>query len=256
VASFTAYSAAPGAPRSTVTDKVVKNLATFLCQDKDFAPLFMDWREVTAGIHAIRKDSLLTPQDAHGRKSKVVAEEAVLPDVLKDRLIRRGAQAALSAIGAEFEDKLFDVLPVVWEIMAQPLILAYCKHVLYTMLFTYSRCFSTASGATPEQEQKYAQAIIDCLTLSRCLAPALHPSLHSQIVTLFPTILCALKSRFSIIRHCAAQCLAAFCDVVTPKMMRLVVEEVIPLLGDPLVVTNRQGALEVIHGMCIELFAQ
>ena len=57
----------------------------------------------------------------------------------------------------------------------------------------------------------------------------------------------ALRSRFAIIRQCAARCFAAFCDVITSEAMRYVIENVIPLLGDPLVLTNRQGATELIY---------
>jgi TATA-binding protein-associated factor len=57
----------------------------------------------------------------------------------------------------------------------------------------------------------------------------------------------ALRSRFAIIRQSAARCFATICDVMTLEAMRYVVEHLVPLLGDPLVLANRQGATELIY---------
>ncbi|KAG8888095.1 TATA-binding protein-associated factor mot1, partial [Tulasnella sp. 403] len=66
------------------------------------------------------------------------------------------------------------------------------------------------------------------------------------MVTIFPYILGALKSRYAVIRQCAARCFATLCDVFTTDAMRYVVEKVVPRLGDSLVLSNRQGAMELI----------
>lgn len=57
----------------------------------------------------------------------------------------------------------------------------------------------------------------------------------------------ALTSRFAIIRQCAARCFATLCDVMTSEAMRYVIENIVPLLGDPLVLANRQGATELMY---------
>ena len=57
----------------------------------------------------------------------------------------------------------------------------------------------------------------------------------------------ALQSRYAIIRQSAARCFATVCDVMTSDAMRYVIENVVPLLGDPLVLSNRQGAAEFIY---------
>jgi TATA-binding protein-associated factor len=61
----------------------------------------------------------------------------------------------------------------------------------------------------------------------------------------------ALRSRFAIIRQSAARCFATVCDVMTSEAMRYVIENIVPLLGDPLVLFNRQGATELIYRMHI-----
>lgn len=73
------------------------------------------------------------------------------------------------------------------------------------------------------------------------------------MITLFPYILGALKSKYAVIRQCAARCVATLCDVFTTDAMRFVVENVIPRLGDPLVLSNRQGAMELIASELSEL---
>lgn len=64
----------------------------------------------------------------------------------------------------------------------------------------------------------------------------------------------ALHSRFAIIRQSAARCFATICDVMTLDAMRYVVEHLVPLLGDALVLANRQGATELIYRLCLEYF--
>lgn len=61
----------------------------------------------------------------------------------------------------------------------------------------------------------------------------------------------ALRSRYAIIRQSAARCFATVCDVMTSEAMRYVIENVVPLLGDPLVLSNRQGATELIYRQSI-----
>lgn len=124
MAAFAAFSAAPGAPRSTATDKIVKNLGTFLCQDRDYAPIFEEWRSEIEGIPVARQNQILAASKSSA-KTKVSDDTHISPEDQKSRLIRRGAQAALSEIAAEFGEKLFDTLPILWEIMAQPLMDAY-----------------------------------------------------------------------------------------------------------------------------------
>lgn len=106
-------------------------------------------------------------------------------------------------------------------------------------------------NVTLEHEHFVGQTIIDCLTIVRSLAPTIHASLHDRMTSLFPYIIRALKSPFAIIRQSAAQCIATLCNVMTITSMRIVVEEIIPLLGDVRVLTNKQGAIEVVFSLYI-----
>ena len=77
--------------------------------------------------------------------------------------------------------------------------------------------------------------------------PTLHEDLWPKLVQIFPMMNLALRSRFAIIRQSAARCFATVCDMMTSEGMRYVIENIVPLLGDPLVLTNRQGATELIY---------
>jgi TATA-binding protein-associated factor len=79
------------------------------------------------------------------------------------------------------------------------------------------------------------------------IAPTFHQDLCPKLVKTFPMMDLALRSRFAIIRQSAARCFATICDVMTLDAMRYVVEHLVPLLGDPLVLTNRQGSMELIY---------
>lgn len=96
-------------------------------------------------------------------------------------------------------------------------------------------------------EKQYGQDVIDSLSVLEAIAPTFHQDLYPKLVETFPMLDLALRSRLAIIRQSAARCFATICDVMTLDAMRYVVEHLVPLLGDPLALTNRQGATELIY---------
>lgn len=66
-------------------------------------------------------------------------------------------------------------------------------------------------------------------------------------MSLFPQIIAALQSSYSLIRTSAAKCIAALCLVMTEVSMKSVVDDVVPLIGDAKRVSSRQGAVEAVH---------
>jgi len=95
--------------------------------------------------------------------------------------------------------------------------------------------------------KQFGQDVIDSLSVLEAVVPALHQDLWPKVGEIFPMMTLALQSRYAIIRQSAARCFATVCDVMTSEAMRYVIENVIPLLGDPLVLSNRQGATEIIY---------
>ena len=96
-------------------------------------------------------------------------------------------------------------------------------------------------------ERQYGQDVIDSLSVLEVVIPTLHPDLWPKLVETLPMMSSALRSRFAIIRQAAARCFATICDVMTSGAMRYVIENIEPLLGDPLVLANRQGATELMY---------
>ncbi|KAF8321727.1 hypothetical protein DL93DRAFT_2209827, partial [Clavulina sp. PMI_390] len=236
VAAFAVYSISKKDPQQQkVTDKIVKNFTVFICQDDEYTPVFESLKNVLEGILVARQRQA-SENSKSGKGSKAAKEVEPAPSAHPSRLVRRGAQAALAEIAAEFGETLFSELPVIWELTAKPIIDIY-RH----------------DDPSPEAERLNGQAIVDCLTILKAVIPTFHRSLHPRIMTLFPTILKALMSGYAIIRQCAAQCLATICDVMTVEAMLRVVEDVIPLLGDAKNLTHKQGAIEAIHDIVMLL---
>jgi TATA-binding protein-associated factor len=96
-------------------------------------------------------------------------------------------------------------------------------------------------------DQRYGQDVIDSLSVLDAIVPTFHSGLHEKFHELFPMIGLALRSKFAIIRQCAARCFATICDVMTLSAMRYVIEKIVPYLGDAINLNNRQGATELIY---------
>jgi TATA-binding protein-associated factor len=89
--------------------------------------------------------------------------------------------------------------------------------------------------------------VIDSLSVLEAVLPTFHPDLLSKFTQLFPMLELGIRSKFAIVRQCSTKCFATVCDVMTNEAMRYVVEKAIPLMGDPLNLSNRQGAMELIY---------
>lgn len=96
-------------------------------------------------------------------------------------------------------------------------------------------------------EKQCGQDVIDSLSVLEAAVPTLHSDLWPKVAELFPAMTIALRSRYAIVRHCAARCFATVCGVMTSDSMRFVIENIIPLIGDAVVLSNRQGATEAIY---------
>lgn len=96
-------------------------------------------------------------------------------------------------------------------------------------------------------EKQFGQDVIDSLSVLEAVVPTFHGQLWPKLAQTFPMMHLALRSRFAIIRQSSAKCFATVCDVMTSEAMQYVVENIVPSLGDPLVLTKRQGAIELIY---------
>lgn len=230
VGSFITYCSSPEftAPVNP-TDKVLKNLFAFLNSDVTVTPVF---NADTEGILSLKDAPAAAPVTRRGVQVPEESEEQIAA-----RVTRRGALAALGAIARRFGGSLFDSLTTFWDCISAPLQLAEADAT------------SLDSQLVPTGDRKAGpgQELVDALTSLRLVAPELDIALHPDLVQLFPSLIVALQSSYSVIRNAAARTLAALCDVATEDGMRLVVDQLVPLVGNAEHVQSRQGAVEAIH---------
>lgn len=113
VADFIALCSRPNSPvRVNPTDKVVKNICAYLCQDEKRTALFASSKADTDTILTLKK----RPARGAAEKGGPSSDEAA-----GDSVIFRGATAALRELGIVFGADLFDRVPRLWLSMTEAL---------------------------------------------------------------------------------------------------------------------------------------
>ncbi|KAG9295858.1 hypothetical protein G9A89_006597 [Geosiphon pyriformis] len=215
--------------RVNPNDKIVKNLCTFLCQDQSSTPVLQNNRS-TEGILSLQKAKENNLSNGDSQKEE---------ELKSQRLIRRGAETALRQFATQFGPKLFKVLPKLWSCMHSALDAVFLNDKGDQKSEEDINCALNAND--PGQEA------IDSLQVLQTLTPVVHESLYPEITDLLPRIVKAAQCHFSVIRHVAARCFATIANVITIPSMQIVIDQLIPLLGDSRNVIHRQGAAEVIY---------
>ncbi|KAG0251256.1 TATA-binding protein-associated factor mot1 [Actinomortierella ambigua] len=232
--------------RVVPTPKLVSNLGRYLCGDTSVTPS-LDQDSSIEGIYSLKrvKDTSDEKVSVSTSGAKSASNGHGLDDVkisVKDtkepvedeeaKLTRRGALCAFKEFAQRFGADLFKVIPRIWEGMSNPLLSAFAN--------------GPVTETTALQPDDWHD-IIDALELIKTLVPHLHADLHRSLGELMPMIATALLSPFTVVRHAAAKCLATVCNVMTVPGMCLVIERVVPYLGDTANVIRRQGAVEMIN---------
>lgn len=232
-------------------DKIVKNLCTFLCQDVEQTPTFAYSRKLIEGINSFQ---VAMPGATKGKEVNGDAERSEpdkQADSRKARLARRGAAQAFQQLSTKFEAKMLEVIPNMWQSIAGGLLSACqggkCGFKHYRPSHAAHINTETAQQCDALIEKQHGQDVIDSLSVLEEVIPTFHEELWPKLYSLFPMIDLALQSRFAIVRQCAARCFATICDLMTSEAMKYVIEKIVPLIADPLVLTNRQGATELIY---------
>ncbi|KAL4919324.1 hypothetical protein BDW62DRAFT_43843 [Aspergillus aurantiobrunneus] len=204
-------------------DKVIGNLVKYCCVDTSETPEFHHNASLEESILSLRKeeDRREHPDAAKFEKE---AKEA--------RIMRRGAKDALEQLAMKFGAQLIEKVPNLALLVERPL-----KEAL--------------SGDLPadivDQANDLGQEVVDGLSTLRALLPKFDTGLYPWVVSLMPLVAKGLQCRLSVIRYAAAKCFATICSVVTVEGMTMLVEKVLPTIGDALDVHHRQGAVECIY---------
>ncbi|KAG0222703.1 TATA-binding protein-associated factor mot1 [Mortierella sp. GBA43] len=222
--------------RVVPTPKLVKNLGRYLCGDTSVTPS-LDQDSSIEGIFSLKKSKEAGAENkvvtGHGIEDiKLSVKDTDLADDDEAKLTRRGAIAAFKEFALRFGPELFIAVPKIWECMSAPLTAAFANGPIIE-----------PTGVSADDWHD----IIDALEIIRILVTHLDSGLYPSIEELMPHIATALLSPFTVVRHAAAKCLAVICNVITVPGMHLVIDRVVPYLGDSTNVTRRQGAVEMIN---------
>ncbi|RCI04336.1 TATA-binding protein-associated factor mot1 [Rhizopus stolonifer] len=213
--------------RSNPNDKVVKNLCTFLCSDTTITPVLQD-NQVKSAILSIAKEET----------GKANANKEVLTQEQKDaQLMKRGAEITLRALCDTFGDRVFDIVPKLKECISQKVIEA----------FPLVSTSSEQSDNLITTDFQLGQDVIDSLAILNMIIPYLSKGLWDHIIHIVPHICKALQSCYAVIRHVSARCLAAIANVITTETMQIIVDKILPQLGNTLNAYHRQGASELVY---------
>lgn len=211
--------------RANVGSKIVKNLCGFLCVDIHEAPEFDGSTEDV--ILSLKKDDI-------NLENKSIAEQ-----LRKERenhvafIKRQGAILTLSKLCTKYGDELFNTMPEI-----------------------RSQMFSTlTSSEDVANKEDCGQKLIDNLAIIRALVPYLDVNLlQPEMEKALPFICNALYSRFPVVRHVAAKCMAVICNAVPTLGITYVVKHILSgSLIDQSSVVKRQGAIEAIFHMMLTM---
>ena len=230
VAKLIEYCVSPAA-KSNPSDKIVKNLCAFVCQDTTRVAIFANSKNVREGILSMNEPAVVAkgPGRTSTKEGAVESEE-----VLQGKLIRRGAAAALAQLADLFGERLFEVVPMLWQCMSSALLRSFG---------------STAAEADQliQQQDDLGQSILDACAVLDVNLPNLKGTLCDKVVELLPALTLAIQSEYAVIRSAAAKCYAVVASCLTEVALKHVVEQVVPLVGDAASITNRQGAVELVY---------
>lgn len=203
--------------------KVVANLAKYMCVDTSETPEFTPNKDFTSNILSLRKEE---DRKDHPDAEKFATEQR------NARIKRRGAKEALEQLSHIFGADLLQKVPTLNDITTNALQYAFAGDL-------------PADTKDPETEK--GQDAIDCMSVLRALTPTFHKDLHPFVLGLVPLVIKALHSELSVFRYMAAKCLATICSVMTVEGMTLLVEQVLPSINNPIDLNFRQGVIESIY---------
>ncbi|GAA5886029.1 hypothetical protein JCM5296_007067 [Sporobolomyces johnsonii] len=234
IAAFIDLCSSPSSTlRANPSDKLIKNLCTFLCQDVSRTPIFASTKSSPAGILTLEYQPARGTAPT-GKEAKETPQGGDAEETAAAKLVFRGAQLALSELSQRFGAELLDRVPKLWSCMSDALLRVFASGDL------------AQADALLASDDSQGQDLLDSLTVLPVAAEKLSPELKPRLAALFPNLALATRSRFAVVRYAVAKCFATLCDLAPEQGMKHVVEAVVPVLADPLNVNNRRGAVELI----------
>ena len=132
VATFVDLCGSTTFAKTNPSDKIVKNLCAFLCQDTTRTLVFEKWRDTEHHIITLFEQNQIKEKEKEKAKAKAkqpdLVEDVTVDQEQGNASMRRGAYFALEALAAQFGETLLDRLPQLHSCM------------LSTLTATFSSC--------------------------------------------------------------------------------------------------------------------
>ncbi|EOR00991.1 hypothetical protein E3P92_00420 [Wallemia ichthyophaga] len=211
--------------KANPSEKIIKNLCTFACQNESDTPIFTinsKLREGSMTLMIEETEAKVAASANQNSKKSVLKDEKDLPRITT---IQRGALQSISEFSRKFGQALFDKCSKLYDCMAS---------------FTDYHVGSELSA-------EKGQEIVDSFTIFRMVVENVDSSLHFKLLELLPNLCQAMKSNYAVIRYAAGKSLASICKICTNESMLRVVDDIVPFVGDSSCLYHRQGSLESIH---------
>jgi TATA-binding protein-associated factor len=217
--------------KRVVIEKVVGNLVKYYCTETAETPDFHSNSAMEVGLLSMKKD-----EDIRDHPDPT----AFAQEARGARITRRGAKEALENLVLNFGADLFNKIPTLKLLIETPIRTAFEPDELPANI--------------TEEGQTFGQEIIDGLSTLRALVPKFHIDLHPFVLDLLPLIAKALQCKLGVLRYAAAKCFATICSVITVEGFTMLVEKVMPSMGNALEVRARQGAIECVYHLIQVMF--
>lgn len=253
--------------------KVIKNITTFLCTDSittSNVTTHQALMQESKGIEEGNGSRVSTPVDVGDQytgilllhKMQKLAEKMTLRrsnsinnkraicatstniDTVSDdtfqiddethqsQIQKRGATFAITEAARYFGAELPQKLPKLWEITF---------HTLKNSIEV-----SNFDPISLLKNDGQAQDLVNSFQVLEVIGSALHPQLHSELVSLLPYVSCCLKYPYSSVRHMSARTLGMLSKVITDETMKLVLGDILERLERIDDDIQRQGAIEAL----------
>lgn len=212
--------------RSAIADKIVKNLCGFLCVDPAEVPEYLPNKGYDGILSLSREGRDANMIDEVVQPVKSDEEKNVIDFEIKGAIIkRRGGKVTLISLVKLFGDTLFTSIGKLKSLMFEPL----------------------EKLNENELSDKECQSVIDSYEIVRCIFPFIAINLRNEILSNQDLLIKGLSSKESVFRYMSAKCLASIISTCPNLGFQLLVDKIIPMLNNPLEVSERQGAVECIY---------
>lgn len=164
--------------RTNPSDKIIKNLCTFLCSDTATTPL-LEENQTESGIVSIQKEESSNNKTQAAKDAAAAAAAATTTSGTQKeaQLTKRGAEIALKELCNQFGKDVFRIVPKLWECMTAKLLEVYGADAGTTGV--------SRADAMIKSNLVLGQEVIDTLSVITTVVPFLSQELWKDVRPLY-----------------------------------------------------------------------